>query len=80
MTQERNFDRLIQGWLEAGPTKAPEGSVSAILRAVESTPQGRPSRRAPSWRAPSWQAIYNRMSAIAAIAAPSSSWPGPASG
>ena len=51
MSDERDFDRLARAWLELGPSEAPDRAVSAVLLAVETTPQvRRPSQR--TWRFP----------------------------
>jgi hypothetical protein len=49
MTRERDFDQLAKAWLDLGPNRAPDRAVAAALRAAETTPQVRRTRRAPSW-------------------------------
>ena len=39
MTESRNPDRLIRAWLDLMPDEAPDRVVSAVLQAVEATPQ-----------------------------------------
>jgi hypothetical protein len=52
MTDDRDFDRLARAWLDLMPDEAPDRTVSAVLQAVETTPQvWRPWRRLP-WRLP----------------------------
>ena len=50
MTQERDFDRIARAWLEAGPDEAPDRAVTAVLQAIETTPQVRRPWRWPVWR------------------------------
>ncbi len=50
MTNERDFDRLAQAWLELGPDEAPDRVVAAVLQAAETTPQVRRPLRRPTWR------------------------------
>ena len=50
MTQERGFDRIARAWLEAGPNEAPDRAISAVLAAIETTPQLRRPWRWSSWR------------------------------
>ena len=50
MTDERDFDRLAQAWLELGPDEAPDRVVAAVLQAAETTPQVRRPIRRPTWR------------------------------
>jgi hypothetical protein len=64
MTRERNFERIAQAWLELGPNEAPDRAVSAVLQAVETTPQVRPLSRRLPWRYP----IMNRSPIAAALA------------
>jgi YVTN family beta-propeller protein len=48
MSDYGNFDRMARAWLELGPNEAPDRAVSAVLQAVETTPQVRPlSHRLP---------------------------------
>ena len=50
MTQERDFDRIARAWLAAGPDEAPDRAVTAVLQAIETTPQVRRPWRWPVWR------------------------------
>ncbi len=64
MTRDRNFERIAQAWLELGPNEAPDRAVSAVLQAVETTPQVRPLSRRLPWRYPT----MNRSPIAAAVA------------
>ncbi len=50
MTNERDFERLARAWLELSPNEAPDRTIEAVLRAIETTPQVRRSLRWRSWR------------------------------
>ena len=50
MTSERDFDRIARAWLELGPDAAPERTVTAVLRAIETAPQVRKPIRWPLGR------------------------------
>jgi anti-sigma-K factor RskA len=64
MTTERDFDRLARAWLELAPDEAPDRVIAAVLQAVETTPQVRPSR----WSL--WRSVpMTRLPIIAAVAA-----------
>ena len=52
MSDERDFDRMARAWLELGPNEAPDRAVSAVLQAVETTPQVRPVSQRLAWRFP----------------------------
>lgn len=63
MTDDRSFDRLARAWLELGPKEAPDRAVSAVLEAVETTPQ---VRRRVRW-AISWPHQTNRLPVLVTI-------------
>jgi Tol biopolymer transport system component len=63
MTTTRDPDRLLRAWLDLMPDGAPDRVVSAVLQAVEATPQVRGLRLLGPRRSP-----MNRLSLIAAIA------------
>ena len=65
MTNERDFDRLAQAWLELGPDEAPDRVIAAVLQSIETTPQERRRIGGPTWRPSS----MNRLLVVAAIAA-----------
>jgi hypothetical protein len=46
MSAERDFDRMARAWLDLMPDSAPDRSVAAVLKAVETTPQVRLPRLA----------------------------------
>jgi len=52
MTDDRDFDRIARAWLELGPNEAPDRAVSAVLKAVATTPQVRPLSQRLLWRLP----------------------------
>jgi len=52
MNEDRDFDRIARAWLELGPNEAPDRSVSAVLQAVETTPQVRRLSQRLPWRFP----------------------------
>jgi hypothetical protein len=47
MNSERDFDQIARAWLELGPDEAPERTVAAVLRAIETAPQVRKPIRWP---------------------------------
>jgi hypothetical protein len=64
MTDSRSFDPRIRAWLDLMPSQAPDRVVDAVLQAVESTPQVRPSL-VVALRRPF---LMNRISMLAAAA------------
>ena len=65
MSDERDFDRIARAWLELGTNEAPDRAVSAVLQAVETTPQLRPLSTRLPWR---YEPV-NRMPIAAALVA-----------
>ena len=63
MSDERDFDRIARAWLELGTNEAPDRAVSAVLQAVETTPQVRPLSTRLPWR---YEPV-NRMPIAAAL-------------
>ena len=65
MTADRNVDRISRAWLDLMPSEAPDRAVTAVLQAVETTPQvRRPWRRLPRRSPP-----MNRLLIAATVAA-----------
>jgi len=53
MSEQRDFGRIANAWLDLMPSDAPDRAIAAVLKAVETTPQVRPSfidgfRRSPT--------------------------------
>jgi len=53
MSEQRDFGRIANAWLDLMPSDAPDRAIAAALKAVETTPQVRPSfidgfRRSPT--------------------------------
>jgi hypothetical protein len=53
MSEQRDFGRIATAWLDLMPGDAPDRAIAAVLKAVETTPQVRPSfidgfRRSPT--------------------------------
>ena len=67
MTDDRNFDRLARAWLELGPDEAPDRAVSAVLQAVETTPQVRPLSRRLPWRFPTMSRLPIAAAVLVAV-------------
>lgn len=65
MTDERDFDRISQAWLDLMPSEVPDRTVAAVLQAVATTPQV----RRPLRRLLERNTNMNRILAIAALAA-----------
>ena len=66
MNDERAFERTLGGWLEAGPTQAPDRTVEAVLLTIANTSQER--GRSVPWRKPAMTGLI-RAVALASVAA-----------
>ena len=67
MTSDRDVNRIVRSWLEAGSTALPDGVLDAVLDQLPSTPQ---RRRWPAWRFHSMHLpIRTAMAAAVVVAA-----------
>jgi hypothetical protein len=65
MTSRRDFENVVQDWLEIGPTRLSEGTIETARARVHKTRQARASR--VSWRFPMSQSTRILAASLAAL-------------